>query len=457
MSVRAGATAPRWLVALVAVLVAADLSLAGGVVVDRTERRLAPVAAAPGSLVAARATVDDGSGEMEQEVRALLARRSLAVRQHNAQAFLATVDPLAPKEFRQRQLRSVNALRVVPLKSWAYELAPEHVHQLPATRIARYGGAATWCPDVLLRYQINGFDTEPTVDEIYPTFVQRSGQWYLGADDDFAKAGMVTQRGPWDFGPLQVTRSRSSIVFSHPGSGSLARLVANEIDRAVPRVDAVWRRPWAHKAVVILPASQHELEALIGEEGLDQIAAVATAEAAQRSDGTQDVPVGDRVMVNPPNFRRLGPLGRRVVLTHELTHVATRSATGDHMPSWMVEGFADYVGYLGSGVPVRIAASELDDALASGHRLRELPSDEDFAADNKDLALAYEGAWLATRLIADRIGSAGLAGLYADLAKSVGPSTNPDAVVSSALRRALGQGLREFTVAWRGYVRRQLS
>ncbi|MDQ1689516.1 MAG: hypothetical protein QOK42_2491 [Frankiaceae bacterium] len=457
MSVPAGAPAPRWLVGAVAVLVASNVAVAGGVVVDRTESRLAPrQGPVAGAHVAARAAIGADTQEVQRAVIALLGRRATAVRRHDITSFMATVDPLAPQAFKAAQRSSALALRVVPLSSWTYELDPDKAHDLPADRVPRYGGAATWSPDVLLSYQIAGFDPQPTVDEIYPTFVQRSGQWYLGAVDDLVSSGLTTQKGPWDFGPLLVTRTRSSIVFGHKGSTALARLVGGEIDRAVPRVDAVWRRPWAHKAVVILPATQQELETLIDEPNLDQIAAVATAESAARADGTQQAPVGDRVMVNPKNFRELGPLGRRVVLTHELTHIATRSSTAGGVPSWLVEGFADYVGYLGAGVPVKVAASELADDLDNGTKLKGLPTDDDFEATNPDLAQAYEGAWLANRLIAERVGPTGLAALYAAVGREASQGADVDEVVSAALEATVKLTLPEFTAAWRSYVRRQL-
>ena len=55
----------------------------------------------------------------------------------------------------------------------------------------------------------------------------------------------------------------------------------------------------------------------------------------------QPKPVGDRIGINPANWPKLSPLGRRIVLTHELTHVATRVYTSESTPSWVVEGFAE--------------------------------------------------------------------------------------------------------------------
>lgn len=445
----------RWLVGLVAGCLATNVAGAGVLVVTRSKEPPRVHRSAVDRALEGRAQPAD---DPRQAVERLLERRAYAVRHRDVAGFLATVDPLAPPAFRRAQRSVAGALGALSLGTWEYDVSARRTHQLTATRAARYRGARTWSPEVLLSYRLAGFDDETTTDELYPTFVERSGRWYLGADDDFADQGLHTQRGPWDFGPLRVTRSRTVLVLSHPGSDRLARQVAEEVSRDIPRVDAVWKRPWAHRAVVVIPSTQRELEQLVGETGLDQIAAVATAESTRRGDGSTDAPVGDRVMVNPLNFDKLGPIGRRVVLTHELTHVATRAVTAERMPSWLVEGFADYVGYLGAGVPVRVAAGELADDLRAGKPLRALPADADFGAKNPRLAQAYEQSWLAARFIADQVGPAGLAALYAAVGEqSSRPTADPTRVLSAALRATLRLDLQHFVSAWRGYVRRQLT
>lgn len=445
------------MVAVLAVSLVADVGVAGLRLVDHSRAGLRPQAPAAGAPEL-QGRVQPGAAAPVEAVTALLARRAAAVRQRDVAAFVATVDPLAPKAFRVAQRSVAQALRVLPLAAWEYEVDAQRTHELGATRAAHYRGARTWSPEVLLRYRLAGFDLETTTDEIYPTFVERSGRWYLGADSDVADQGLRTQRGPWDFGSLRVVRSASALVIFHPGAERLARQVAAEVARDIPRIDAVWKEPWAHRAVVVIPKTQAELEDLVAEEDLDQIAAVATAESSRNADGSTDGPVGDRVLVNPVNFSKLGPLGRRVVLTHELTHVATRAYTTQGLPSWLVEGFADYVGYLGSGVPVKVAASELADELAAGKTPRELPGDDDFDARSPRLAQAYEQSWLAARLIADRVGPTGLAALYVAVGEQVGKSTSDsDLVVSAALKATLRLDLAGFTSTWRRYVRHLLT
>jgi hypothetical protein len=205
--------------------------------------------------------------------------------------------------------------------------------------------------------------------------------------------------------------------------------------------------------VLLVPATQRELSGVVDDYGnLDHIAAVATAEV-QTNPGRPD-PVGDRVGINPDNWPKLSSLGRRIVLTHELTHVATRSVTGGAMPTWLAEGFADYVGYLDTGIPTSFAAQELAAKVRAGHVPRRLPTDDEFDGANKHLSEAYEGAWLACRLIAERYGQRALVRFY----RAVGTSPSSTAsALASASNKVLHVPIDQLTREWRAFVRAELA
>ncbi|MFN2524070.1 MAG: peptidase MA family metallohydrolase [Mycobacteriales bacterium] len=372
-------------------------------------------------------------------VQALLTARADAITRHDRAAWLATVDPTATA-FAARQARLFDALQSVPVQGWTYELDPERTQPAnPAVDSRR--GDGWWGPAVTLRYRLAGFDSVPTAEPQHLTFVPRGDRWYVAADDDFADR---TSRGLWDEGPVTVVRGRSSLVLGHPSSATLMRTVADAVDAAVPRVTAVWGTAWSRKVVVLVPSTQRELQRLVGGAGdFSRIAAVATAEL------TGSRPVGDRVIINPPNFRQLGALGRRVVLTHEVTHVATRAATGNATPTWLVEGFADYIGYLGADVSSRVAAQELRVQVRRGRLPATLPADVDFDGGNARLAQVYEQAWLAAVLLARRYGSAKLVAFY----RAVGSGLTVDA----ALQRVLGTDLARFTRDWRRDLQARLA
>ncbi|MEV4564860.1 hypothetical protein AB0K12_13905 [Nonomuraea sp. NPDC049419] len=228
-------------------------------------------------------------------------------------------------------------------------------------------------------------------------------------------------------GPHVVRRGRWSTVVGHDAAG-LDEL-ARRADTAGRRVSAVLARPV--RPLIVVPADAREAARLARVGGVDGLAAVA--------DGT-------RVIVVPEAFATLNPVGRDVVLAHELTHVV---AGTDGLPVWLYEGFADYVAYRDAGLPVATAAAELAAEVRAGRLPTVLPGPAAFAADGGDpagLARAYQEAWLACRFLADRFGEGTLVRLYRA------------ARVDGADRAlaALGLSVATLTARWRAYVRDQL-
>jgi hypothetical protein len=402
----------------------------------------APGASQP-AVALGRVAVLEPAAARAEAVRELLAVRADAVRRRDRAAWLSTVEPSAGA-FRAAQGRLFDALADVPLAGWSYELDPAEAEPADA-RLDALHGAGWWSPRVTLRYRLPGYDRAPTAEPQHLTFVRRDGRWYVAADDDFAAAGRDTTRGLWDSGPVAVVRGRSALVLGHPASLALMRAVAADVDAAVPRVTAVWGPGWAARVAVLVPSSQAELARVVGgDRDYRQIAAVATAELTG-SGGYH--PVGDRVVINPATFATLGPLGRRVVLTHEVTHVATRAATGPSVPTWLVEGFADHVGYAGLTVPYSVSAAELQAAVRRGDLPRALPADRDFDGGNPDLPQVYEQAWLAVRLLASRYGQDGLLRFYRAVGRA--GTAQPDVAVDGALRDLFGTDTARFTADWR--------
>jgi hypothetical protein len=399
----------------------------------------------PASSSAVRARVAPGAEldvARDRAVRALLATRAAAVRDRDRAAWLSTVDP-SGRAFLGRQAALFDALADVPISDWSYRLDPA---SLPPANVDLdpVRGPGWWAPGVTLTYRITGYDVAPTIEPQRLTFVPRGATWFVAADDDFAAAGRDTTRGLWDSGRVVVVRGRSSIVLGHPGSRSLMRRVATSVDAAVPRVAAVWGTDWGQRVVALVPSSQDELTRIVGGHGdYSQIAAVATAELKDAGAGYH--PVGDRIVINPPTFAKLGTLGRRVVLTHEVTHVATRSASGPRAPAWLVEGFADYIGYRGVRVPYSSSAAELRDAVRHGRTPSALPSEADFQGGNEHLAQVYEEAWFAVSLLAERRGRDGLLRFY----REVGRVGAPPTAVDDAFRSLWGTSLAAFTAEWR--------
>ncbi|HMC72370.1 MAG TPA: hypothetical protein VKJ07_24665, partial [Mycobacteriales bacterium] len=380
---RPGAALPRRLGIVLALIPVLAVGLADAVIAVRTANPEHSTSAARSHVSVHGRPADRSDARRIAALHDLLERRSAAVLHHDRAGFLATVDPGQPK-FVAEQTREYAAISVVPLASWSYDMNASQP-EVSVPRLARYG-APTWAPaHFTLDYAIRGFDTSPTTLRQFPTFVQRAQQWYVASFSDFASSSQRSDVDIWNFGAVRTARAPGVLVLGHPASLDLMRGIADEAAAAIPRVSAVWGKDWPRRVVVLVPSSQHELAQIIDDSGdLSQIAAVASAEV-QDCPGPPN-PVGYRVAINPRNWGKLSSLGRRVVLTHELTHVATRAVTGSCTPTWLVEGFADYVGYLNTGVPTTVVAQELAADVRAGRLPTHLPVDADFNGDNKRLA-----------------------------------------------------------------------
>lgn len=366
------------------------------------------------------------------DVRRLLDRRAEAVLDRDAKAYRATGSDA-------RTAGAFDNLREVPLESWQYRL----------TTFRRSGARATATAD--LRYRIKGYDSEPLTTSRSLTLQEREGRWYVAAERPAKKA---TQQ-LWDQGPVASVRGAHSLVLG-VGRGEREKATLREYaalaDRAVPLVRDAWQAQWPRRVVVMVPKSLDGMAGLLGApaSGYQGIAAVTTGETG----GSGEAPA-DRIIVNPEAYGVLGDFGKQVVLTHETTHVATRADTSPATPLWLSEGFADWVGYRGTGRTAVQAAPELRRAVQGERLPGALPEDDDFgfSGDAGKLAQAYEGSWLACRMIADEWGEARLTDFY----EAVGERKKRPGAVEDALRDVLDLSLEEFTAQWRTYLRAELG
>ena len=185
---------------------------------------------------------------------------------------------------------------------------------------------------------------------------------------------------------------------------------------------------------------------------LGDIAALATVTGDAGGDATGE----DRVVITPTAFGRLNALGRHVVLTHELVHVAMGGARDGRTPMWLIEGLADYVGYKDAGVDTKAAGRELANLIGSGDMPATPPGRTDFEGSGERLSAAYEEAWLACRMIAERYGEDTLVRLYRTAKDEPGEAGDPRAE-DRALHSVLGVGSTRFDELWRAYLRKELA
>lgn len=400
---------------LVALVLAGNLAGAGAYLAGR----------GPGGPPGPHGRTSGSAALRAQEDRAqrVLDAQAAAVRSHDHSAYAATLA-------RPDDDREFTNLTRLPLAAYAYRV----------TGVAAAGPSAVTV-SATLTYRLRGFDAAPVTRSRTVTLARQGRRWAVSAttgDPDI-----------WTDGTLRVVRGRATLVLGSGVPESRLRDLARHADAAITRVGAV-RTDWARRAVLLVPATERRAAELAGAHGTTEVTSLAALATVATGPGGRTPPPGsgDRVILAPRGFDELSGLGRDVVLTHELTHVATRSVTTRRTPLWLVEGYADYVGYHGRGVPVRVAAQELAAGLRRAGLPEALPADSAFSGTARALPQAYEQAWLACRMIAERYGEDRLARFY-DVAGRDGPDT--------ALRTVLGTDTAAFTADWRSYLRRELG
>ncbi|MFI9818470.1 hypothetical protein [Saccharothrix variisporea] len=377
----------------------------------------------------------------EQGVHDLLARRAKALLERDERAFTADLDPDADPAFVRRQRELFRNLAAVPLAEWEYRLEGE----TNLAGITPPAADAVWAPDVRLVYRLRGVDVVPSTQTMAYLFTKRGDRWYLNSDTALEPLGRRTWRGPWDFGPCHVLTGTGGFVLSHPGGEPLAARVLAELDAAVDTVTQVWGPAWSRQVAVLIPTNADEMRALVGPGFADgSIAGVAVAD---RVDVETHTAQGQRVVLNPTGASVLSPLALRVLLRHEITHVAARGETVDGAPMWLLEGFADYVGYRGSDVPPRKAAPALA-AQLQRELPAALPSDADFRGPGMELA--YQQSWSVNLYLAQRLGEPGLVSLHRRIAGA--GRVSPERLDALVLETT-GEDLAGLVRGWQQFLR----
>jgi hypothetical protein len=285
-------------------------------------------------------------------------------------------------------------------------------------------------------------------------------------------------------GPVQVVRGTHSIVISNTGSGTDAHDLANRVDAAVPAAAGFWRTSWPRPVVVLVPASLAHWQELTGLPPDPQVAAVtlgaSSTETSRTGGGAASgsasttpgrdaranaspgsIAGGQRIVVDPVAYRRLSDAGRSVVLRHEVEHLVSASHTPPGMPSWLVEGTADVVGFTGSAIPVPQAAEELAAVVRRSGPPASLPSNADYLGGSS--SVAYEEGWLACRLIDRDKGAAALRSFYDGVAGGIRarggtPSAGElNATLGNAMHQATGWSVSDFVNRWRADLVHELG
>lgn len=292
------------------------------------------------------------------------------------------------------------------------------------------GGLAadrTWAAEVDVTWAYAGFDAQATTASVSVRFRDTPDGVRI------AGIGGGDLRTPvWMSGPVQVSRSADLLVVAAAGTDLTAYVRLAE--SAVPTVSSVVTT-WRTRLVVEVPADGAALEAALDAEPgyYAQIAAVTG------SGGTVEPGAPIHIYVNPDVFSGLGRAGREVVLAHEATHVAT-NAPSSRGPSWLTEGFADYVALRETALPLTRTAGQVAQQVLEGALPKALPTAQEFDTRGPHLGAVYEASWLVCVTLAERGGPATLERFYSSV--SGGES------LATALRRDYDWTESDLLAAW---------
>jgi hypothetical protein len=370
-----------------------------------------PTAAAPGE-----ATV--GSSPLT-EIENMLEARAGALLHGSLAQFLAFTDPKNAKLV-QRDKQLFANFRKLGIRQVDYQLSPDFTPERrpklgPTARAFRL---ATFV-------QIGGIDPAPRYSEVGYTFARRGGHWLLVDDDDAAAANHDGTLEPWELGPIEVARGRGVLVVSSPGEGRNGRRLAREAEAAMPSVQAATKRAPAGVLVVAMADRRSFPETSIEGEPAGAIAMGNYVAMDAALIGFKSI--GSRVVINPSKRKTTD----REVLAHEFTHAAM-SPLGEGAPTWLVEGYAEYVErHLAErGSDGQWVADARRKLRRTAIKSLTVPPANDVFYDRED---NYGVSWLIVEYLVNKYGLAKLNALYADLATSRDDPTTRDRILRKHL------------------------
>jgi hypothetical protein len=405
-------------------------------------REIAPAPATSTEPATSRPT-EIAAGEWQDRRRAaaleVLRARSRAILGADATAYLASS---RHGRERERDLERFERMVAIGLSELTVVALEETTPPVPVAPAA----TATWDVEATFDYRIKGFDRAPRRFVLDLT---------LTASPSRPEGLVITgsrpadRPQPWDVEGMQVRRSRASLVLGSAAGADLDE-VLERADRAAREVSAVWGT--AVPTVWVVPSGTDEAERLLGRSpgGLEGVAAA--------TDGPLEpgqVAGADRIVLSPTAWSSLEPIGREVVMTHELTHVAVRASTTRPVPLWLSEGFAEFVAYRSVDLPDRTIASPLVTRLRDEGLPRHLPGPDRFDPGAGAIASAYGEAWIAVSSLVQAHGQAKVVAFYRAVAgdAAAGSADDAEAVVDEALVRVLGTTRVELEQAWLARLR----
>lgn len=197
--------------------------------------------------------------------------------------------------------------------------------------------------------------------------------------------------------PVPAARTIAAQSLGGTRTDALLARVRTDLDEAVAAVERFLGDDWPREIVVIATDSPEQFAAEAHLDPARQWNDIAAVAVADEVDLPHRRAVGQRIVL-APGASAMSDQALRIVLTHELFHLAARAETALDAPRWITEGVADFVARPATPLPPDASARTT------------LPSDAEL--DGPDRSTAYDRAWWFARFVADTFGVDGLRRLY---------------------------------------------
>ncbi|MCI0685716.1 MAG: hypothetical protein L0Y54_00545, partial [Sporichthyaceae bacterium] len=383
----------RWWTRLTVLVVALTLAGAGGWVLLRdqvtgTANTPAPTQPAAASPAARHPNLLATSRD---SFEALLDRRGDAVTDRDQKAFLADLDPAASKLISKQKLLFKN-LGKLPVSSFEYD---SWSYQPPQPVVSGNldgpfnPGSAT----IATQVQFTDADPRPTTARYAVKVELRSGKLVI---TDISSKGTTSPYSPtpWDAAELTVVRTEHMVVGVTPDVKDRAREVADAAERAYDTSRGLWPKRARNEFVIFATGKRSTFESWYGFGNRTPDFSVGRAISVPTCCETADEKLGDSTSTHI--IIDLGELPDEIdlewTLAHELTHAVSqpRADASYDVPTWAVEGYAEYVGIslLDARGYFAYWARDVRAYVKDGKFKNKLPADDNFYGKNSDINYA---------------------------------------------------------------------
>lgn len=260
----------------------------------------------------------------------------------------------------------------------------------------------------------------------------------------------------WDTPAPRVLATPTALVVADAAVADLATAqdLATDVAAAVDVIEARWHPGVVPRVVIALPGSRATFLAMTGRAagGAGRVAAATTIGAVDENGR----PLADRIVLDPAHLQRTSAAGRRVLVSHEVAHVALRAMAPGQGPAWMVEGLAEHLGY----ATTTLSAPQITRALADGapdpQPGRGLPTWSELdGADATGVEQAYARSWAAVDVLVEEAGWDGALRVLRAATRrgcTAAAAARADAEWPQAYRWVTGGDPQALVTAWRQRV-----